>query len=124
MTMWSYCSHTQRREHRSGEPTSALSASAGEISTPARASSAASIGDGGVGTQGRSYSGASATSGGTGMSQTTSPPDFSTSRLVSVTLPMIAKSSSHFSKIARAMSSRPGLTTMSMRSWLSDSMIS
>ncbi len=59
-----------------------------------------------------------------GRSHTVSPRQVSTMRPVSVTWPMTAKSSSHFSKIARAMSSRPGFSTMSIRSWLSDSIIS
>ncbi len=45
-------------------------------------------------------------------------------RPLSVSLPMTAKSRSHFSKIARAISSRPGFRIISMRSWLSESIIS
>ena len=37
---------------------------------------------------------------------------------------MTAKSSSHFSKMARETSMRSGRSTISMRSWLSDSIIS
>ena len=58
------------------------------------------------------------------MSHTVSPSKSSTMRPVSVTSPITAKSSSHFSKIARAMSSLPGFKTMSIRSWLSLSIIS
>lgn len=41
-----------------------------------------------------------------------------------LTSPITAKSSSHLRKIASAMASLPGLSTMSMRSWLSLSIIS
>ena len=82
------------------------------------------IGSGGVSTQGRSYSGAASTSGLTARFATSSPPIFKTMRPVSVTRPITAQSSSHFWKIARAVFSWPGFRTMSMRSWLSDSMIS
>src|SRR3546814_8215407 len=44
-------------------------------------------------------------------------------RPVSVTVPMTAKSSSHLWKIAAANSSRPGFSTISMRSCDSDSII-
>ena len=37
---------------------------------------------------------------------------------------MTAKSSSHLVKMRSAMCSAPGLRTMSMRSWLSESIIS
>ena len=43
---------------------------------------------------------------------------------VSVTSPITAKSSSHLRKIASAIGSLPGFSTMSMRSWLSLSIIS
>ena len=43
---------------------------------------------------------------------------------VSVVMPMTAKSSSHFLKMASACASRPGFSTASMRSWLSDSIMS
>ena len=45
-------------------------------------------------------------------------------RPVSVVSPITAKSSPHLVKIASAVGSEPGLSTMSMRSWLSDSSIS
>ncbi len=47
-----------------------------------------------------------------------------TKRSVSVVRPMTAKSRPHFTKIASASASMPGLSTMSMRSWLSESIIS
>jgi hypothetical protein len=59
-----------------------------------------------------------------GMSATTSPLCLTTRRFVSVVMPMTAKSSSHFLKMAWASASRPGLSTASMRSWLSDSIMS
>jgi len=43
---------------------------------------------------------------------------------VSVTSPITAKSSSHFLKIASASASRPGFSTINIRSWDSDSIIS
>ena len=58
------------------------------------------------------------------MSAALAPPWISVRLPVVVSLPTTAKSSSYFSKMRRATSSRPGLRTMSMRSWLSDSMIS
>jgi hypothetical protein len=58
------------------------------------------------------------------MSHTTSPFHSSTMWPVSVTSPITAKSSSHLRKIASASASRPGLSTISMRSWLSESIIS
>src|SRR4051812_49699095 len=58
------------------------------------------------------------------MSATVSPFHTSSIRPVSVTSPITAKSSSHLRKIASASASRPGLSTMSMRSWLSESIIS
>ena len=60
--------------------------------------------------------GASSTSGRTGKSPTTAPPAFSTRRPVSVTRPMTAKSTPHFSKMARASSAASGRITMSIRS--------
>ena len=45
-------------------------------------------------------------------------------RLLGVVWPTMAKSSPHFLKIASASASFSGLSTMSMRSWLSDSIIS
>ena len=58
------------------------------------------------------------------MSATTAPAMRNTSRPVSVTRPIFAKSSSHFRKMRSAMGSLPGLRIISMRSWLSESMIS
>ena len=87
--------------------------------------SAAGSGAGeGVASHGRSYSGEASASGAMGRSATTSPPCFSTMRPLSVRCPTTEKSSSHFSNTARASSSRPGFSTMTMRSWLSESMIS
>ncbi len=45
-------------------------------------------------------------------------------RMLMVLKPTTAKSRSHLRKISRASSSRPGLRAISMRSWLSESMIS
>ena len=45
-------------------------------------------------------------------------------RPVSVTVPTTAQSRPHFVKTAMASGSRPASTTMSIRSWLSESMIS
>ena len=73
---------------------------------------------------GRSYSGDARANGSMGRSATTSPPIFRTMRPLSVVRPMTAKSSSHFSKMARATSSRPSFSTISMRSWLSESISS
>ena len=47
-----------------------------------------------------------------------------TKRSVSVVLPTMAKSRPHLWKMASACLSREGSSTMSMRSWLSDSIIS
>ena len=44
--------------------------------------------------------------------------------LVSVTLPIILKSNSHFLNIFSAFSSDPGFITINILSWLSESMIS
>ena len=54
----------------------------------------------------------------------TSPPWRTMKRLVGVVSPTMAKSSPHFRKIASASCSFSGLSTMSMRSWLSESIIS
>ncbi len=85
---------------------------------------ASSTAGSGVSVHGRSYIGASVTSGGIGILPTMSPCQDSTIRWVSVRWPMTAKSSSHFSKMRRASASRPGFSTISMRSWLSESMSS
>ena len=58
------------------------------------------------------------------MSATTPPRQRSTMRPVSVTRPITAKSSSHFLKIASASASRPGWSTISIRSCDSESIIS
>ena len=54
----------------------------------------------------------------------TLPPWRTINRFVGVVLPTTAKSRPHFLKIASASCSFSGLSTMSMRSWLSDSIIS
>ncbi len=118
----SYCSQTQRFEHWSGEPTSFSSASRFDIGGVT--STARITGRFGVGSWGRSYSGASSPSSLIGMSAMTRPPCFTTKRRVSVVLPTTAKSSPHLRKMASAGASWPGLITMSMRSWLSESIIS
>ena len=54
----------------------------------------------------------------------TSPPCRTRKRFPGVVSPTTAKSSPHLRKIASASHSLSGLSTMSMRSWLSDSIIS
>ena len=54
----------------------------------------------------------------------TAPPWRTMKRLLGVVSPTTAKSSPHLRKIASASASFSGLSTMSMRSWLSDSIIS
>ena len=78
----------------------------------------------GLSTHGRSYSGASSPSSLIGRSATVSPWWLTMKRSVSVVTPTMAKSSPHLRKMALASSSFSGLSTMSMRSWLSDNIIS
>jgi hypothetical protein len=59
-----------------------------------------------------------------GRSAITAPPWRTMKRLPGVVSPTIAKSSPHLRKIASASFSFSGLSTMSMRSWLSESIIS
>jgi hypothetical protein len=59
-----------------------------------------------------------------GRSAITLPPWRTMKRLVGVVWPTTAKSSPHLRKIASASASFSGLSTMSMRSWLSESIIS
>ena len=122
MTMWSYCSQTQRREQRSGAPMR-LSSARPMSSGGARLAGSTSAGRGAA-VHGRSYSGEASAKGSMGRSPTTAPSILSTMRPVSVRRPTTAKSRSHFSNTARAKSSLPGRRTMSMRSWLSESIIS
>ena len=84
----------------------------------------ATFGEGGVGSHGRSYSGAVPERAASGRSAFTSPFSFTRKRSSAMVLPTMAKSRSHLSKIARASASIEGLRTMSIRSWLSDSIIS
>ena len=78
----------------------------------------------GVSTQGRSYSGALEDSFESGRSAFTSLPCRIRKRSSAIVSPTMAKSRSHFSKIARASASRSGFSTISMRSCDSDSIIS
>ena len=120
--MWSYCSQTQRLEQRSGVPMSFSSASATPIG--ALTSSASMTAGLAALTKARLYSGAWSPSSLIGRSAITSPPWRTMKRLLGVVSPTIAKSSPHLRKIASASFSFSGLSTMSMRSWLSDSIIS
>ena len=56
-----------------------------------------------------------------GSSATMPPPMRSTMRPVSVVFPMTAQLSSHLAKTARTSASRAGGISISMRSWLSES---
>ncbi|MEJ1968110.1 MAG: hypothetical protein WDN03_05630 [Rhizomicrobium sp.] len=120
ITVVSYCSHTQRREHMSGAARIVFS----DSSTGRFASNAGFPAAAGASSNGRAYFGAASDSAVTGMSATTAPLCLTTSRCVSVVTPITAKSSSHFLKMRSASASRPGLSTASMRSWLSDSIMS
>ena len=120
--MLSYWSQIQRREQRSGQATSRSSAASSP--TGSATAPASSTGCFGVSAVGRRYSGASLSSGASGISASTTPLWRMTMRPVSVSRPMTAKSSSHLVKMRSAMCSAPGRSTMSMRSWLSDSIIS
>ena len=122
MTWRSYCSQIQRLEAMSGQQTTESTASA-QLSG-AGTSFGSRRGCSSGWTQGRSYRGASSNRGASGTSQTVSPWCFSTSRPVSVVMPMTAASRPHFSKMRWPSCSRPGLSTASIRSWLSDSIIS
>ena len=122
MTMWSYCSQIQRREQSAGPPIRLFSVSRmalGAGTHSGRISFGATTGN-----HGRWYSGAELASVATGMSASTRPLWRTIMRPVSVVSPMTAKSRPHFLKIAAASASAPGFSTMSMRSWLSDSIIS
>ena len=80
--------------------------------------------DAGVGTHGRSYSGAVPDSAFSGKSAFTSPPSMTTKRSSGIVSPTMAKSRSHLSKTALASASFSGRSTISIRSWLSESIIS
>ena len=120
ITVWSYCSQIQRREAPPGPPRMDRSAATGSLLS----GEIVAGGAGGVGVQGRSYSGAPSASGRIGRSAAGRPCCESTMRPVSVSRPMTANSSPHFRNTASAASSPPGRSTISMRSWLSESMIS
>ncbi len=119
---WSYCSHTQRLEQRSGVARSFSSASTFDIG--AATSDALMTASLGLSTNGRVYSGAWSPSSLIGRSAMTSPRWRTMKRLLGVVSPTTAKSRPHLRKIASASASFSGRSTISMRSWLSESIIS
>src|SRR3989338_8372898 len=68
-------------------------------------------------TQGRAYSGAEDDNFDSGRSAFTSLPSRIRKRSSGMVSPTMAKSRSHFTKIARASSSISGFSTISIRSW-------
>ncbi len=73
---------------------------------------------------GRWYTGAPSLTATIGTCATSRPSKRSTIVPVSITCPIATQSRPHFSKIARAVFSAPRRSTRSIRSWLSESMIS
>ena len=76
------------------------------------------------GASGRSYSGASSWRDAAGTSPTTVSPSSTRSAVPSVTVPTTRARTSHRSQIASTSSRSPGSTMASIRSWLSEVMIS
>ena len=119
ITWLSYCDQTQARLQKSGLAIRRVSASTGSTAgTGPRAAGS------GVGIHGRSYSGAVPESAFSGRSALVSPPWRTMNRSSAMVSPTMAKSRSHLSNTARATASFSGRSTISIRSWLSESIIS